>query len=427
MTSGSPGVALTLLLAYAIVLSVTTYLVASNAELNFLEQRESVSLTLQVAVAIGALLALLAAADAISGERERGTLETLLLSPAPRRSLVIGKAVAALTLWVAAFIVSVPYVWYLARGVGVVKVSLLNGFLVGSLLSLSMVGLGLLISMFAESNRVSLSVSFITLLALFAPTQMPSTAQRGWFGDLLLRADPFTAGLRYLGRTIINARTFGQEGHWLDRSGHRRGGRARCSCWRSPVGCGSAPGGEDEEIPGDHWQRPSRSWSPAPVAAWASHPPAAEPLPVSVELDQDQAGIAIGQTLRFTSTVRNPGEQEVSGAIAHLNVLAVDPGVYVDPEDWSGERTQYLDPLGGGESDPLEWEMQAVNSGRFLVYVVITSDQAAGAVVASKTLRLDVAAQRTVDAGGVLPIAVGVPGAIVLLMGLITIRNRRRP
>jgi len=206
---------MTLLLAYAIVLSVTTYLVASNTELNFLEQRESVGLTLQVAVAIGALLALLAAADAISGERERGTLETLLLSPAPRRSLVIGKAVAALTLWVAAFAVSVPYVWYLARGVGVVKVSLLNGFLVGSLLSLSMVGLGLLISMFADSNRVSLSVSFIILLALFAPTQMPSTAQRGWFGDLLLRADPFTAGLRYLGRTIIHASSFGQEARWL--------------------------------------------------------------------------------------------------------------------------------------------------------------------------------------------------------------------
>jgi hypothetical protein len=153
---------------------------------------------------------------------------------------------------------------------------------------------------------------------------------------------------------------------------------------------------------------------------------AAEPGPVSVELDKTQAGIGLGQTLKFTSTVRNPGEQQVSGAIAHLNVLAADPGVYVDPEDWSGERTQYLDPLGGGESDPLEWEMQGVNSGRFMVYVVITSAQAAGDVVASKTLRLDVAPERTLDASGLLPIAAGVPGAIVLLMGLVMVRRRRR-
>lgn len=209
------GRGLALLLAYAVVLSVTTYLTATNEALNFLEQREAVSLTLQVAVAIGALLALLASADAISGERERGTLESLLLAPIPRPAVIIGKGLAALTLWLAAFAVAAPYVWYLGRGVGVVRTSLLNGFLVGSLLSLTMVGLGLLISTFAESNRVSLSVSVFALLALFAPTQLPSSAQRGWFGDLMLRADPFTAGLRYLSRTIINTRTFAQEAHWL--------------------------------------------------------------------------------------------------------------------------------------------------------------------------------------------------------------------
>ncbi|ONI74037.1 ABC transporter [Kribbella sp. ALI-6-A] len=209
------GRALVLLFAYSVTLSVTTYLTATNEALNFLEQREAVSLTLQVAVAIGVLLTLLAAADAISGERERGSLESLLLAPIPRWSLTVGKGLAALSLWLAAFVVSAPYVWYLGRGVRVVTTSLLNGLLVGSLLALAMTGLGLVISTFASSNRVSLSVSVFVLLALFAPTQMPSSAQRGWFGDLLLRVDPFTAGLRYLGRIIVNARTFAQEGHWL--------------------------------------------------------------------------------------------------------------------------------------------------------------------------------------------------------------------
>jgi ABC-2 type transport system permease protein len=209
------GRALILLFAYAIVLSVTTYLTATNQALNFLEQRESVSLTLQVAVAIGVLLTLLAAADAFSGERERGTLESLLLAPVSRRSLALGKGISALSMWFAAFVIAVPYVWYLGRGVGVVRTAVLHGLLVGSLLAFLMVGLGLLISTFAGSNRISLSVSVFVLLALFAPTQMPTSAQRGWFGDLLWRADPFTASLRYLGRVIINARSFAQEGHWL--------------------------------------------------------------------------------------------------------------------------------------------------------------------------------------------------------------------
>ena len=95
-----------------------TYLGATSEGINFLEKRETVNLTLQVAVAFGALVALLAAADAISGERERGTLESLLLTPVPRRHLVSGKLLAALSLWFAALIVAVPYVWFLGRDVG---------------------------------------------------------------------------------------------------------------------------------------------------------------------------------------------------------------------------------------------------------------------------------------------------------------------
>jgi ABC-2 type transport system permease protein len=209
------GRGLPLLLAYTLLLSVTSYLVAANQALNFLEQREAVGLTLQVAVAVGALLVLLGAADAVSGERERGTLESLLLSPAPRRALVIGKAVAALSLWAAAWTVSVPYVWYLGRGVGVVGVALASSLAVGSLLALFLASHGLLVSTIVSSNRLSLSVSLFALLALYAPTQMPTAVQNSWIGELLLRLDPFTAGLRYLGRLVINGRGPGQDAGWL--------------------------------------------------------------------------------------------------------------------------------------------------------------------------------------------------------------------
>ena len=102
---GGRGLALTL--AFSLLLSVMTYLTATNSVLNFLEQRESVNLTLQVAVAVGALLVLLGAADALSGERERGTLESLLLAPVHRLELVVGKGLAALSLWLVAFAVSI--------------------------------------------------------------------------------------------------------------------------------------------------------------------------------------------------------------------------------------------------------------------------------------------------------------------------------
>ena len=209
------GRGLALGFAFSLLMSVIAYLVATNQALNFLEHRETVNLTLQVAIAVGALLALIAAADTISGERERGTLESLLLTPVSRLELTLGKLLASLSLWAAAFAITVPYVWFLGRGVGIVGDALLTGIVVGTLLAVCLASLGFLVSLFAPSNRVSLSLSLLLLLALFVPTQLPSSAQQGWAGDLLLRLNPLTAGEHYVGTIVTNGHAWSDGLTWL--------------------------------------------------------------------------------------------------------------------------------------------------------------------------------------------------------------------
>jgi len=172
-------------------------------------------LTLQVAVGVGALLALLGAADAISGDRERGTLESLLLTPMPRASLVSGKLLAALSLWVGAMVITVPYVWFLARNVGAAGEALGTGLVAGTLLALALTSFGMVVSALARSNRVSLSVSLFVLLALFAPTQLPMGAQQGWAGELLLRVNPVTAALHYIGKVVVDQHAWTRDLSWL--------------------------------------------------------------------------------------------------------------------------------------------------------------------------------------------------------------------
>jgi ABC-2 type transport system permease protein len=194
---------------------VLAYLVATNTALNYLEQRESVNLTLQVAIAVGALLALLAGADTFSGERERGTLETLLLTPVARVELTAGKLLAALSLWLGAYAITIPYVWFLGRGIGVTGVALATGALVGTLLAIFLASLGVLVSAFAASNRISLSFSLFVLLALFAPTQFPTSASQGWAGELFQRVDPITAGEHYVGKLVVDSHGWGEDASWL--------------------------------------------------------------------------------------------------------------------------------------------------------------------------------------------------------------------
>jgi ABC-2 type transport system permease protein len=192
-----------LLFAVSVLLSVLTYLLATNRVLNYLEQREAVSLALQVTVAVGVLVTIVVSADAISGERERGTLETLLLTPAPRRQVAIGKLLAALTLWLAIYAVSLPYVWVLARGVSVLGAAVPLGLAVGSALAVGLAAVGLVVGGLAGSNRVSLAASMFLLLALFAPTQLPAGTRQGRLGDLLLRLNPVASGVHYLGTVLV--------------------------------------------------------------------------------------------------------------------------------------------------------------------------------------------------------------------------------
>jgi ABC-2 type transport system permease protein len=209
------GRALALSFAFSLLLSVIAYLTATNKALNFLEQREAVNLTLQVAVGVGALLTLLAAADAVSGERERGTIEGLLLTPVSRIEIVGGKLLATLSLWLAAFLITIPYVWFLGRGVGIAGYAVATGLVVGTLLAVCLAALGILVSVFTQSNRLSLSVSLFLLLALFAPTQLPSSALHGWAGDLLLRLNPITAGEHYVGTVVVDGHPWRDDVFWL--------------------------------------------------------------------------------------------------------------------------------------------------------------------------------------------------------------------
>ena len=197
------GRAPVLLVALSVLLSLVTYLAATNQALNFLEQREAVNLALQIAVVVGVLVTLVTGAESISGERDRGTLEGLLLTPVSRRAIVAGKLAAALSLWFGTYLVSVPYVWVLGRGVSIAGQALLLGLLVGTLLAVALAVLGLLISAVSGSSRMSVSLSLFLLIALFAPTQLPAEPQ-GWFGAVLDRVNPVDAAMHYVTTVLVD-------------------------------------------------------------------------------------------------------------------------------------------------------------------------------------------------------------------------------
>jgi len=153
------------------------------------------------------------------------------------------------------------------------------------------------------------------------------------------------------------------------------------------------------------------------AAALAAAPAAAAP-----ELSMSRARVStrIGEDFRFTTAIANRGAAPLEGLVAHLDVVSDDRGVYVDPEDWSSQRTRYLPVVAPGASLEIPWKVKAVNAGHFAVYVVVLG---AGRPLAGPALDARVSEQRSVDAGGVLPLAVGLPS--LLGLALLGVRARR--
>jgi len=146
----------------------------------------------------------------------------------------------------------------------------------------------------------------------------------------------------------------------------------------------------------------------------------------SVSMSRAQTTTHLGDRFTFRSTVVNHGRTAARGLIAHLNVVGLEPSVYVDPEDWSSHRTSYLKALPPGRSATITWRLQAVSAGTFDVYVAVLPHSAiARPPTTGPAVRVAVADRRTLNSGGILPLALGVPALLGLFALAVRLRRSR--
>jgi hypothetical protein len=125
------------------------------------------------------------------------------------------------------------------------------------------------------------------------------------------------------------------------------------------------------------------------------------------------------------SRIANSGGSGASGLIAHVNVLSLRADVYLDPEDWSSQRTRYLPTIPAGGSVTITWRMQAVNAGSTAVFIaVLPQNGEPRSPATSPTVHVSIARRTTLNSGGILPLALGIPALLAAVsFGL---RRRRR-
>jgi hypothetical protein len=161
-----------------------------------------------------------------------------------------------------------------------------------------------------------------------------------------------------------------------------------------------------------------------PATAWGQ-----APQTVSAQMSQESASLLVGESVAFSTVLRNTGTEVTPPLVVHLNVASLQYGVYVDPEDWSSARTQYLDPLQPGDAVTVDWSVRALTEGDFAVYVTVVAADPAFVPVTGAPLLVRTSPSNILPMKTVLPVVVAVP---LVPLGLVfagivlDLRRRRR-
>ncbi len=178
-------------------------------------RQEMVYMLIETCIAAAVFMGVILGADTISGERERGTLEAILVTPASRRHIIFGKFLAAFSVWPAALGVTIPFIAFVADGVDGFLNGMKWGTLLGTLTVAGFTGLGMLVSFWSNSNKTSLFASLVTYFCFVLPTMFPWETQVGTFGIIMRRLNPLESNRHLLDKTIVSVFPLGAYWRWL--------------------------------------------------------------------------------------------------------------------------------------------------------------------------------------------------------------------
>jgi hypothetical protein len=156
---------------------------------------------------------------------------------------------------------------------------------------------------------------------------------------------------------------------------------------------------------------------------------AAAQLPLHISVDLDYTIVKAGDKVTYNTVLNNSGTEASPPLSVAMNIINLNAaGDVVDPEDWSPQRTQYMETLAPGQSQKFSWVVNAILDGDYLIYMTLIPEPAGqkstSQPIASSAIHLTETPFTKLNPRGVLPYAVG--GPIVLLLGMTLLRRHRR-
>ncbi len=165
---------------------------------------------------------------------------------------------------------------------------------------------------------------------------------------------------------------------------------------------------------------------PAAAIAEAGQPAVAATPPLELKiLSSASLNGTAGDFVTVEARITNVGPSPISGVATYLSLIDMENKQPVDLEDWSAERGAYIPAIDAGQTVPLSWKVHFVVPGSYSLVVVAFTPGCEVPQVSTIT-HFDVKPKQNLNPGQVLPVAIGMPVALALLLLLVGAGRRRK-
>jgi ABC-2 type transport system permease protein len=188
----------------SLLFSVLAFSFISVKELSLLAQVEVNMTFIKMMLGISNLVLMILGATMISGEREKGTLESLLLTPLSKMKIMLSKLAAIFIFWLVLVLLSLPY--FIALTVGTNLFPILLAYIIwnGTLLVISFAGLSLAISAWVASTKNALLLSIIIFFIAVIPMFLSTTTKKVGFAHFVDQSSPVSSSMLAMKDLMVN-------------------------------------------------------------------------------------------------------------------------------------------------------------------------------------------------------------------------------
>ena len=187
------------------ILSVFSLLLVSNTELSLLDNAQAVYMMSAIIITSALLIIVIRGSDGFAGERERETLETLLITPASPAEIAVAKLMGLLFSWLIIFVLSMPYLWAVGSTGQNLLLTLIYLFVAGTLLAVIFGGFMLALSSRMKTLKGALSIGLTAFLLAASPLLLGPSLRQSAIGRFVDLINPFAIALNMLDSVVVDS------------------------------------------------------------------------------------------------------------------------------------------------------------------------------------------------------------------------------